>query len=74
MATKFQEATVFFKLGVKANRTGVHRTLNRPPKGKGWVPCRNMPEGMLFRHEAIGLPMTRLSMPAARKCAARDNP
>jgi hypothetical protein len=34
---KRREATAFFKLGVKANKAGVHRTLNRSPKGKGWV-------------------------------------
>jgi len=34
-----REATAIFKLGVKASRAGIHRALNRAPKGKGWVQC-----------------------------------
>lgn len=44
-----QEATALFKLGVKASAVGVHRTLNRPPKGKGWVQCVNSPAGVMCR-------------------------
>ena len=33
--SKYKEATAVFKRGVKANSAGMHRTLNRPPKGKG---------------------------------------
>ena len=44
-----QEAIVVFRLGMKASSVGVHRTLNRPPKGKGWVQCINMPAGMMCR-------------------------
>jgi hypothetical protein len=42
-----------FKLGMKASSKAVHRTLNRPPKGKGWVKCVNMPEGMMCRPEGV---------------------
>jgi hypothetical protein len=43
------EATVVFKLALKANAKAFHRTLNRAPKGDGWVQCRNAPEGMMCR-------------------------
>jgi tetratricopeptide (TPR) repeat protein len=46
---KRRPAMAMFRLGMKADSTGVHRTLNRAPKGKGWVPCVNMPEGMMCR-------------------------
>jgi tetratricopeptide (TPR) repeat protein len=44
---------VFVKLAIKANSKGVHRTLNRPPKGKGWVPCANGPAGLFCRPDAL---------------------
>jgi hypothetical protein len=47
------EATEVFKLGLKASKAGVHRTLNRPPKGKGWVQCVNSPEGLMCRPEKV---------------------
>jgi hypothetical protein len=47
------EATVIFKLAVKASRAGVHRTLNRAPKGKGWVQCANAPAGVMCRPEKV---------------------
>jgi hypothetical protein len=48
-----QRATAIFKLGVKASNAGVHRTLNREPKGKGWVQCLNSPAGMMCRPEKV---------------------
>lgn len=48
-----REATEIFKLGVKANAVGVHRTLNRPPKGKGWVQCVNSPAGIMCRPDKV---------------------
>ena len=48
-----REATVLFKLGVKANKAGVHRTLNRSPQGKGWVQCVNSPAGIMCRPEKV---------------------
>jgi tetratricopeptide (TPR) repeat protein len=50
---RYKAATAVFKLAVKTEGTGVHRTLNREPKGKGWVPCVNAPEGMLCRPEKV---------------------
>ena len=47
------EALVVFKLGLKESKAGVHRTLNRPPKGKGWVQCVNSPEGLMCRPEKV---------------------
>lgn len=48
-ASRRAQALVFFKLGIKADAAGVHRTLNRPPKGKGWVQGVNMPQGLMCR-------------------------
>ena len=52
-------ATALFKLAVKANSSAVHRTLNRPPKGKGWIQAANSPTGLMCRpakvREAIEL-------------------
>ena len=48
-----REATAIFKLGVKASRAGIHRTLNRAPKGKGWVQCVNSPAGVMCRPEKV---------------------
>ena len=52
-------ATALFKLAVKANSGAVHPTLNRPPKGKGWIQAANSPTGLMCRpakvREAIQL-------------------
>ena len=42
-------ATAMFKLAVKASSAGIHRTVNRPPKGKGWVQSVNCPNGLMCR-------------------------
>ena len=42
-----------FKLGLKASRAGIHRTLNRAPKGAGWVQCVNSPAGVMCRPEKV---------------------
>jgi len=47
------QAMALFRQGMKANSVGVHRTLNRPPRGKGWVPGHNMPEGVFCRPEKV---------------------
>jgi len=46
---KRDRATVLFKLAAKASSAAVHRTLNRPPKGKGWVQAVNAPAGLMCR-------------------------
>ncbi len=48
-----RKATAIFKLGVEANKAGIHRALNRPPKGKGWVQCVNSPVGVMCRPEKV---------------------
>ena len=48
-----KRAMAFVKLAIQANSKGVHRTLNRPPKGKGWVQCVNAPAGILCRPERV---------------------
>lgn len=45
--------TAVFKLGMKASSKAVHRTLNRPPRGKGWVQCVNSPAGILCKPEGV---------------------
>jgi hypothetical protein len=52
-ARRRAEATVVFKLALKASQAGVHRTLNRPPKGKGWVQCVDAPPGLMCRPEKV---------------------
>lgn len=51
--SKYRQATAVFKLGVKASSAAVHRTLNRPPKGKGWVQCINAPAGMMCKPDKV---------------------
>jgi len=48
-----KQAMVFVKLALKANSKGVHRTLGRAPKGKGWVQCMNAPAGVMCRPERV---------------------
>lgn len=48
-----REATVIFKLAVKTSNAGVHRTLNRAPRGQGWVQCVNSPAGVMCRPEKV---------------------
>src|SRR5262245_4534326 len=54
-----KKATAIFKLAIKASGAAFHRTINRPPKGKGWVQCVNAPPGLMCRpakaREAIEL-------------------
>ena len=47
------EATAIFKLGLKASKAGIHRTLNRAPKGRGWVQCVNSPAGLMCWPEKV---------------------
>ena len=49
----FQEAMPLLKAALKASSQAVHRTLNRPPKGKGWVQCMNSPAGVMCRPEGV---------------------
>jgi hypothetical protein len=48
-----RRAMAVFKLGMKASSKAAHRTLNRPPKGKGWVQCLNAPEGIMCRPDGL---------------------
>ena len=48
-----KRSMAMFKLGMKASSKAVHRTLNRPPKGKGWVQCMNSPAGVMCRPEGV---------------------
>jgi hypothetical protein len=50
---KRKEAMAVFKQAAKASSKAVHRTLNRPPKGKGWVQGKNMPEGLMCRPDKV---------------------
>ena len=50
---KRAEAMEIFKRAIKADSKAVHRTLNRPPKGKGWQPCANGPAGLMCRPDKL---------------------
>ena len=50
---RYQAATAVFKLAAKTTDSGVHRTLNREPRGKGWVQCVNSPSGLLCRPDKV---------------------
>ena len=50
---RFKAATAVFKLAAKTTDSGVHRTLNREPKGKGWVQCVNSPGGLMCRPDKV---------------------
>ncbi len=50
---KYLQATAIFKLGVKSLNKAVHRTINKAPKGKGWVQCLNSPTGVMCRPDKI---------------------
>lgn len=52
-ARRRAEATAIFKLALRASKAGVHRTLNRPPKGKGWLQCVDAPAGIMCRPEKV---------------------
>jgi hypothetical protein len=47
------EAMALFKLANKASSKAVHRTVNRAPRGKGWVQGVNMPEGLMCRPDGV---------------------
>jgi tetratricopeptide (TPR) repeat protein len=42
-----------FRAALKASSKSVHRTLNRPPRGKGWVQCMNSPAGVMCRPQGV---------------------
>ena len=50
---KHLQATAVFKLGLKASSKAVHRTLERAPRGKGWVQCTNSPTGIMCRPDGV---------------------
>lgn len=50
---KYLEATAMFKSGVKSLNKAVHRTLNKIPKGNGWVQCLNSPPGVMCRPDKV---------------------
>lgn len=50
---RYREATAIFRMALKASQLAVHRTLGRPPKGKGWVQCHNSPPGLMCRPQKL---------------------
>lgn len=42
-----------FKLAAKTQNAGMHRTLNREPRGAGWVQCVNSTDGLLCRPQKV---------------------
>ena len=52
-ATRRKAATAVFRLANKTMESGMHRTLDREPKGKGWVDCASEFKGMKCRPEKV---------------------
>lgn len=50
---RHKAATAVFKLAVKTSESAIHRTVNREPKGKGWVQCQNAAKGMMCKPEKV---------------------
>ena len=50
---RHKAATAVFKLALKTSDAGIHRTINKEPKGKGWVQCHNAPQGMLCKPDKV---------------------
>lgn len=46
-------ATAVFKLANKTMEVGMHRTLDREPKGKGWVDCAVGLDGMMCKPDKV---------------------
>ena len=46
-------ATEVFRLANKTMESGMHRTVDKAPKGKGWVDCAMGPEGMMCRPDKV---------------------
>lgn len=46
-------ATEVFKLANKVMESGTHRTVNREPKGEGWVACAVGVEGMMCKPDKV---------------------
>ena len=51
--TRRKAATAVFKLANKTMETGMHRTVDREPKGKGWVDCAIGLDGMMCKPEKV---------------------
>jgi len=50
---RHKAATAVFKLAIKTLESGMHRTLNRDPKGKGWVRCGSVFEGLMCKPDKV---------------------
>jgi len=50
---RHKAATAVFKLAQKTSNSGIHRTVNKEPKGKGWVQCHSAPEGMMCKPDKV---------------------
>ncbi len=51
--TRRKAATEVFKLANKTMESGMHRTANRAPKGKGWIACAVGAEGTMCKPEKV---------------------
>ena len=50
---RYKAAFAVFKLAVKTENSGIHRITNREPKGKGWVQCKNEPQGIMCKPDKV---------------------
>jgi hypothetical protein len=51
--TRHKAATAVFRLATGTFEPGMHRTPNREPKGKGWVPGKFGPHGIACRPDKV---------------------
>lgn len=50
---RHKAASAIFKLAQKTSGSGIHRSVNIEPKGKGWVQCHSAPEGMMCKPDKV---------------------
>ena len=50
---RHKAATAIFKLAIKTQESGMHRTLDRDPKGKGWVKCGGVFDGLMCKPDKV---------------------
>ena len=50
---RHKAAAAVFRLAIKTQESGMHRTLDRDPKGRGWVRCGGIFEGIMCKPDKV---------------------
>ena len=50
---RIKQPPLFLNLPSRQAITAYYRTLNKEPKGKGWVQCESAPKGMMCKPEKV---------------------